>query len=66
MVTVKEMLRCPNCDNIFLEIEDDHLHCIICTRDIDENGQLIEHPIGDVKVRSDGYGARTPTHRGRR
>jgi len=46
MFAVKEEIECPNCGNIFLEREENQFHCFICTRDMDKNGQLIQHPIG--------------------
>ena len=69
MPTLKELLKCQNCGNILFDHDGDTTTCVICGRDHDENGHLIQHPVGKLQERADGkanrnYGPRLSTKRG--
>ena len=55
MVAVKERLMCQHCGNHLFGKEENILTCITCGRDHDENGHLIQHPVGKIQERFDGY-----------
>lgn len=64
MVIVKERLKCQHCGNELFDHDDNALTCVLCGRDHDEKGHLIQHPVGgggferlDGKF-NENYGAR--------
>ena len=70
MVAIKERLKCQNCGGLLEDAGDSddkdghRIVCIICNREHDAKGELLDHPVGsNTAERADGrhnenFGAR--------